>query len=398
MVTDPDPAADITLVERLGAVPAILQLLCETTGLGFAAVARVTDHAWVACAVLDRIGFGLRPGGALDVSTTFCDSIRASCLPIVIDHASADPVYASHPTPRRYGFESYISVPIIRRDGSVFGTICALDPKPARLRDSKALPTLTLFAELVAAQLEIEERLAASRTALLDAEAVGALREQFIAVLGHDLRDPIAAVSAGLGLLARHPADERNPAILDQMRRSCRRMATLVDDILDLARGGIAVRRQRAALDGLLQDLLGELRSAHPDRVIEAAIDLADPVCCDPRRIGQLVSNLLANALVHGAQDRPVRLTARGRDGGLTLAVANEGRPIPPATRARLFQPFSRDADGPRAGLGLGLYVAAEIARAHGGSLGVASDEAATVFTLVLPPSGGGELARAAND
>ena len=98
-------------------------------------------------------------------------------------------------------------------------------------------------------------------------------------------------------------------------------MATLVDDILDFARGrlggGIPVQRQRVALDGLLQDLVGELRSAHPDRVIEAAVDLADPVACDPRRIGQLVSNLLANALVHGAQDRPVRLTAHGRDGEL---------------------------------------------------------------------------------
>jgi signal transduction histidine kinase len=391
MDTEPDDAGDIALIQRISAVPTILQILCETTGLGFAAVARVTDHSWTACAVLDRIGFGLRPGGTLDLKTTFCDSIRASRQPIVIDQASADPVYATHPIPRRYGFESYISVPVIRRDGSVFGTICALDPKPARLRDSKVLPILTLFAELVAAQLEVEARLDASHSALLDANALGALRDQFIAVLGHDLRNPIAAVSAGVELLTRRPLDPRTPGILAQMKRSCRRMATLVDDILDLARGrlggGIALRRQAVALDGLLQDLVEELRSAHPARIIEAAIDLADPVPCDPRRIGQLVSNLLANALVHGAQDRPVRLTAHGRDGGLTLAVANAGKPIPPATMARLFQPFSRDADGPRAGLGLGLYIAAEVARAHGGTLGVTSDEAATVFTLDLPPS-----------
>ncbi|TDH61350.1 GAF domain-containing sensor histidine kinase [Dankookia rubra] len=391
MVTDPDPdpAGDIALVARIGAVPTILQILCDMTGLRFAAVARVTNHDWTACAVLDRIGFGLRPGGQLDLQTTFCDSIRASRQPIVIDHASRDPVYASHPVPRRYGFESYISVPIIRRDGSVFGTICALDPEPARLRDGKVLPTVTLFAELVAAQLEIEERLQASQTALLDAEALGALREQFIAVLGHDLRNPIAAVGAGADLLARHPADARAPEILAQMRRSCRRMATLVDDILDFARGrlggGIPVRQRRVALDGLLRDVVAELRGTHPDRTVEAAIDLPDLVACDPRRIGQLVSNLLANALVHGAQDRPVSLTAHGRDGGLTLSVTNQGRPIPPAIMARLFQPFSRDANGPRAGLGLGLYIAAEVARAHGGTLSVASDPAATVFTLELP-------------
>jgi signal transduction histidine kinase len=387
---DPDP--DIALIQRISAVPAILQILCEMTGLGFAAVAHVTEHSWTACAVLDRIGFGLRPGGTLDLKTTFCDSIRASRQPIVIDQASADPIYATHPIPRRYGFESYISVPVIRRDGSVFGTICALDPKPARLRDSKVLPTLTLFAELVAAQLEVEARLEANRTALLDARALGALRDQFIAVLGHDLRNPIAAVSAGVELLTRRPPDERTPGILAQMQRSCRRMATLVDDIVDLARGrlggGIALRRQAVALDGLLHDVVEELRSAHPGRVIETAIDLPEPVPCDPRRIGQLVSNLLANALVHGAPDRPVRLTAFGRGGGLTLAVVNAvnaGKPIPPATMARLFQPFSRAADGPGAGLGLGLYIAAEIARAHGGTLGVTSDATATVFTLELP-------------
>ncbi|WP_431272430.1 GAF domain-containing sensor histidine kinase [Dankookia sp. P2] len=367
-------------------------MLSETTGLGFAAVARVTDHAWTACAVLDRIGFGLRPGGQLDVKTTFCDSIRASRQPIVIDQASADPVYASHPTPRRYGFESYISVPIIRRDGSVFGTVCALDPKPARLRDSKALPTLTLFAQLIAAQLEAEEQLEASRAALLDAEAMDTLREQFIALLGHDLRNPIGAVSAGVGLLARRPADDRAAAILAEMQRSCRRMAKLVDDTLDLARGrlggGIALQRRRVALEAPLREVAEALRGAHPGRLIETAIDLPAPVSCDPERIAQLAGNLLANALVHGAPDRPVRLTALGRDGGLTLAVANQGPRIPPAILARLFQPFRRDADGPRAGLGLGLglYIAAEIARAHGGTLGVSSDAAATVFTLVLPP------------
>jgi signal transduction histidine kinase len=389
MATERDAAADVALIQRISAVPTILRLLCETTGLGFAAVARVTDESWTACAVLDRIGFGLQPGATLDVTTTFCHEIRQARTPVIIDQASIDTTYCGHPTPQRYGFESYIAVPILRRDGTVFGTICGLDPKPLPLRDGAALPTLTLFAELVATQMEIEERLEVSRTALLDAEAVGALREQFIAVLGHDLRNPIAAVSAGVALLARRPMDERASGILGQMRQSCRRMAALVDDILDLARGrlggGIALRRDSLPLDTALREVVEELRSAHPTRDIQAAIDLAAPVRCDPRRIAQLLSNLLANALVHGAQDRPVRVTAQGAEGGLILAVANEGPPIPPATMARLFQPFSRDADGPRAGLGLGLYIAAEVARAHGGTLGVHSDAAGTVFTFTLP-------------
>jgi len=380
---------DLAAVARIDAVPTILEVVCRTTGMGFAAVARVTDERWIACAVRDEISFGLKPGGELKLETTICNEIRASGEGVVIDHVADDEAFCGHPTPAMYGFQSYISMPIVRPGGAFFGTLCAIDPRPASLKRPEVAQMFRLFADLIAFYLEADERMAATEAALLDERQAAELREQFIAVLGHDLRNPIAAVSAGVELLTRRPLDPRTPGILAQMKRSCRRMATLVDDILDLARGrlggGIALRRQAVALDGLLADVVGELRSAHPARVIEAAIDLADPVPCDPRRIGQLVSNLLANALVHGAQDRPVRLTAYGRDGGLTLAVVNQGRPIPPATMARLFQPFSRDADGPRAGLGLGLYIAAEVARAHGGTLGVTSDEAATVFTLDLP-------------
>jgi PAS domain S-box-containing protein len=153
-------AADIQAIGRIDAVSSILNILVESTGLGFAAVARVTETSWTACAVLDRIGFGLPVGGELEVATTFCSEIRASGTPIVFDKASEDAVYCTHPTPKMYGFESYIAVPIILRSGEVFGTICALDPKPAKLSDPKILKSLELFAELIASQLELDETLA----------------------------------------------------------------------------------------------------------------------------------------------------------------------------------------------------------------------------------------------
>ncbi len=385
-------ATDVALIGRIGAVPTILRILCETTGLGFAAVARVTETSWTACAVLDKIGFGLEAGAGLEVATTFCREIRASRRPVVIDEASEDPVYCGHPTPKLYGFESYVAVPIVKRSGEVFGTICALDRKPAALRDAKALPTLELFAELIAAQIELEERLDTSQSALVDATELGTLREQFIAVLGHDLRNPIAAVAAGLDLLSRHPLDAKAASLVGQMKRSCGRMSGLVNDILDLARGrlggGIPIeRREMLDLGGTLRQVVEELEGAHPGRVIRSEFDLRSPVLCDPRRIAQLFSNLLANALAHGARDRPVRVAARsGGDAGFVLSVTNEGRPIPPDTMDRLFQPFSRSAaDAPKAGLGLGLYIASEIARSHGGALGASSTDEGTTFTLRLP-------------
>ncbi|HEV2564400.1 MAG TPA: GAF domain-containing protein, partial [Microvirga sp.] len=155
-----DDSAAVAAVGRVGAVSSILELLLDSTGLGFGAVARVTETAWTACAVLDRIGFGLPVGGQLEVATTFCSEIRGARTPIVIDQASTDQVYCTHRTPRMYGFESYIAVPIILRSGEIFGTICALDPKPAKLSDPKTLKTLELFAELIGSQLELDGTLA----------------------------------------------------------------------------------------------------------------------------------------------------------------------------------------------------------------------------------------------
>ncbi len=177
-------AKDVSTIGRISAVPSILEIVTEVTGLRFAAVARVTADTWTACAVLDKIDFGLSVGGDLDVSTTLCREIRLSEQPIIIEHASQDESFCRHPTPRMYGFESYIAVPIIRRNGEVFGTICALDPRPASLRDPKILRMVTLYAELIAAQLEIEDQLEANEAALALATEAGALREQSGAASG----------------------------------------------------------------------------------------------------------------------------------------------------------------------------------------------------------------------
>jgi signal transduction histidine kinase len=115
-------------------------------------------------------------------------------------------------------------------------------------------------------------------------------------------------------------------------------------------------------------------------------IALSRPVAYDGPRIAQLVSNLLANALTHGDPAGPVWVLARSDDDGFELSVANLGAPIPPETQASLFQPFSRASARPgQQGLGLGLYIAAEIARAHGGSLEVASSAEITRFTFRMP-------------
>jgi len=387
--------ADIETVGRLRAVPAILEIVSTITGLRFAAVARVTGERWVACAVLDKLGFGLKVGGEQEVTSTLCHEIRGARAPIVIDHASQDQIYCGHPTPRQYGFESYLSVPIIRRNGEVFGTICALDPLPARLRDSKILEMVQLYAELISAQLELEDQSGASRLALHDALETGSLREQFIGVLGHDLRNPLFSVISGLRLLSRLPPDQDAQLILHQMEQSCTRMSRLIEDILDFARGRLGGGFQLALrpvddLGAELGRVVAELAASFPERRIETDIRFDRPVACDPDRIGQLLSNLLANALVHGRPDGPVQVWAGLANGGCVLEVTNHGPPIEPEIMARMFQPYTRAMRG-GGGLGLGLYIADEIARAHGGALSVRSAEATgTAFTFTWPGTGPG--------
>src|SRR5215203_4132168 len=176
---------DLGAVAAIDAVPHILEVVCQTTGLGFAAVARVTENRWVALAVKDLIGFGLEPGGELEIRSTICDEIRDSREPVIIDHVDEDPCFKDHPTPKRYGFQSYISVPIVLRSGEFFGTLCAIDPKPAKVSEPAILKTFQLFAELLAMHLENRERVSATTVALLDEKRTAEIREQFIAVLGH---------------------------------------------------------------------------------------------------------------------------------------------------------------------------------------------------------------------
>ena len=161
-------ADDIDAVARIDVVPKILEVVCRTTGMGFAAVARVTEERWVACAVRDEIAFGLQPGGELKVETTICSEIRESGEVVVIDHVAKDQAFCRHPTPAMYGFQSYISVPIVRSDGSFFGTLCSIDPRPARLNTPETVGMFKLFAELIAFHLDAQERLRLSETALLD--------------------------------------------------------------------------------------------------------------------------------------------------------------------------------------------------------------------------------------
>ena len=385
-----DFSADIAAVQGISAVPLILEVVCRSTGMGFAAIARVTEQRWVCCAVRDEIAFGLVPGGELVVETTICDGIRTSHDAVIIDHVAEDTAYAGHHAPAQYGFQSYISMPIVLADGTFFGTLCAIDPRPARLNTPQTIGMFKLFAELIATHLEAVDRVAASEAKLLSERETSELREQFIAVLGHDLRNPLASIAAGAKILATTASKDAADEIVGLMQKSVARMSALIDNVLDFARGrlggGIPLRRSPQTLAPILTQVIAELRASSPERKIEAEINLTQPVDCDAGRIAQLFSNLLGNSVTHGTAATAIHVRASVNDSAFELSVANSGEPIPCDAMERLFQPFHRiSAQDTHQGLGLGLYIASEIARAHDGTINVTSSPEETRFTLRMP-------------
>jgi signal transduction histidine kinase len=164
-----DLAADVDIVTQIDAMPNILDVVCRVTGMGFAAIVRITEDRWVACSVLDKIGFGLHAGSELALQTTLCHDVTRTGSPVIINHVARDPCYADHPSPALHGFESYIAMPICLPDGSLFGTLFAVDREPHRLDTPEIVGTFTLFSALIGYQVDAHRRLhAAGRIAAIN--------------------------------------------------------------------------------------------------------------------------------------------------------------------------------------------------------------------------------------
>ena len=382
---------DVENISQIPIIPSLLEVICRTTGMGFAAIARVTEEKWVACSVRDEILFGLKPGGELKLETTICNEIRQTHQAVVIDHVELDKIFCGHPTPRMYGFQSYISVPIFRKDGSFFGTLCAIDPKPHRLNTPEILGMFNLFSDLISFHLQAIEQVSIMESKLKDEQVTAGLREQFIAILGHDLRNPLSAITFSSELLLELPLDKEATSLVNIIRKSSGRMGRLIKNTLDFAKGrlggGIILNRSNSEpLQPILEHVIEEHQTIRPDVQIITHFDLKKPVFCDESRMADLLSNLLGNALSHGKADAPVYVDVMVQNGEFSMSVANSGDKIPENLIGQLFRPFARgQIKKGQDGLGLGLFIASEIAQAHGGQISVISNETETRFTFSMP-------------
>jgi len=221
-------------------------------------------------------------------------------------------------------------------------------------------------------------------------------RELFLAVLSHDLRNPVSTVKTGAAFLLRGGLPDGPARITGRMAHAADRMARMIDQLLDLTRsrlgGGIPVTPRAMDLHECARRVVEELEMAYPDCPIELVTEGDARGEWDADRLAQVVSNLVGNAVEHGCVDEPVRVRVRDEGAAVALEVHNDGAPIPPELLPVLFDPFRRGAvraDGAaRSGLGLGLYITQQIVQAHGGTLSVRSTPRdGTTFRVRLPRS-----------
>jgi signal transduction histidine kinase len=233
------------------------------------------------------------------------------------------------------------------------------------------------------------------------------IRQRFVTILGHDLRNPLNAIALAAEQIATIPcAEQRHLKAAGVIRRSAERMSRMVDDVIDITHArigqGIPSVPVKCVMGEIVEEAVAELRLAHPDRDLRVELTGDSSGTWDRARVLQVVSNLLSNALEHGRDPVIVRVTEAPERRAVILAVENRGAPIPPATLARLFEPFRQGPPpiGPlgqlgaiegastaagREPAGLGLYIVQQVAASHGAQLEVTSTEDGTTFEITWP-------------
>jgi len=377
-------------VGQIGAINGILQILCTHTRMRVGAVARVTQDAWQALAVHNELGRGLAVGDYLDVDTTLCKLVRDECAVLTINDVRSDTDFITRSPPDVQGFRSYAAAPILLADGSFFGTLCTFDPRPTNVEDPTLVGMFLAYAALIGHMLDAELEVSRTRENLGRERRLGAAREQFMAVVAHDLRNPLSA-AAGIGYLLARTADERTRSLGERLQGITARMSGLVDDLTDHARGqsgsGIPVSLAlETNLSAKLEAVVEETRAARPGREIRSSFQFS-AVECDAGRMQQTLSNLLANAIAYGSPDDPAVVEGFCTDGQAVLIVTNWGSVIPETQLSQVFDPYWRGLDDQgHSHMGLGLHICQQIAKAHRGVISVASSaEMGTRFEVRWP-------------
>lgn len=317
------------------------------------------------------------------LSHSFCKHTVATGEPLIIDDAREHELVKDNPAIRELNIIAYAGIPLYL-DDQALGSFCVIDSEPRAWSD-RDVAILKGLAE--AAMTEIELR-------VITVELTEAIteRDDILAVVSHDLRTPISLVVTAAELAQRRDlSEEKRDEQLAILGRAGRRMERLVNDLTELTRmeaGRLELSRRPTAVHGLLTDAAEAAATAELEG-IELRVRAPDGdlmVDADANRIGQVLDNLLGNALKFTPAGGTVTLAAEPVENGVRFSVADTGPGIPEHHRDRIFRRFYQVNPADRRGVGLGLSIAQTIITSHGGTMQVESQEGkGTTFSFVLP-------------
>ena len=404
-------SADIESVKSIPIVPTMLEVICRTTGMGFAAIARVTQDRWIACSVRDEIAFGLVPGGELQIETTICNEIRSSGNAVVIDHVAVDDAFSNHHTPKMYGFQSYISVPIILKNGEFFGTLCAIDPRPAQLNNPRVIGMFELFSELISFHLHSLDQMERSDVAIRDlnrqlSESQDENR-QYRHISNHNLQEPLRKIRLFSNMLvdaAERGNVEKSKELAMKVNAGAQKISMMIKDLSDFSElNYLDSSFETVDLNKVVADVCAQLE--HSLSVREGVV-INDPLPvmqAIPMQMEQLFYHLISNALKFSRTDTPAAISilvsepdirqirallpAAGDRNYIRIRVQDNGIGIEKAQLEKIFDIFARVSfETTYEGFGLGLAYCRKIIRNHGGFITAESTPGVgTAFTMILP-------------
>ncbi|OMQ11593.1 ATP-binding protein [[Flexibacter] sp. ATCC 35103] len=406
---------DIINIENITIVPTLLNVVCQTTGMGFAAIARVTDDRWITCSVQDNVQFGLKPGDELQIKTTICDDIRKNRRAVIIDNVSEDPEYHNHHTPAMYKLQSYISVPIIRKDGSFFGTLCAIDPKPNSLKEFKVREMFNLFADLIAFHLTVIEQETENEIALkeknnllkktevekkeiqklnsdiekkllqknISLEKMNSELEAFNYISSHDLQEPLRKIQLFTDTIEReeaHNLSEKGKAAFHKIKMSAYRMQNLISDLLIYSKTKFDDRKfELKDLNQIAQDVIEDLTDEFDNKNVVFDIQPLGKLSVIEFQFRQLLYNLISNSLKFASPGRDLIITvsAKMTNGELEklspltkyykITISDNGIGFDQQYNEKIFGLFQALHTKPLKSTGIGLTIVKRIVENHNG-------------------------------
>ncbi|WP_338874383.1 ATP-binding protein [Spirosoma sp. SC4-14] len=411
--TDTELASDIERVSRISIVPTLLDVICQTTGMGFAAVARVTENQWITCSVRDDIQFGLVPGGELKIETTICNEIRDSLLPVVIDHVQENALFCNHHTPLMYGFQSYISFPIVLKTGEFFGTLCAIDPKPAQLDNVRIRGMFVAFADLISFHLQQIDLLQQSDHAVknLSRQLTHSIDEnrQYRHISNHNLQEPLRKLRLFSGMLVdavrKNNTDQAEELAL-KIDAGAEKFSLMIKDLSDFSVLNEEVTSFEATdLNDLVASVCAQLSSQLKLRTAMVNVGKLPSLLAIPQQLEQLFYHLIHNAIKFSKKDVPLVLSISSQNfiqpelsnqlqSGhetryIAIQIADNGVGIEKSQLEKIFDLFSQLPHNKiREGEGFGLAYCRKIIRNHMGLIKIQSEVGqGTTVTLILPVS-----------